>query len=519
MRRIFYNSSKSEYKDDKYNKKIDGIPTNFPSNVAFIYFDYIANRNFWEIGISSHYWDKPLTGITTVKVDLLNDSDTIAATSTLLMTGKDNAFSVLSVNASSVFDDLAIDTYDLCGFNSLIRYKSKTTGIYLQKKQFFKIQLTFSIKNNTNGFGSNVNTIVRTFAFNDVVNGIDRNDIMLDSVHQSLCNSLSDKQLNDGDKYTSSDVNNDTIPTLYKQFVVNYPTLASFSTGYIHGASDTYTLHTRLFNKESTSYTIPIDKEYVIDMNSLIDVRELRTDFTNSLSNELFYSEGNGLLTGFNDVIDFNRLYRLSMYDYFDGTHLYSEETYQPTSDTAFTAPDIKSMLKGNMQKCLYSINSKHNGVMLRFIGLDGEIDQLLLDRLSDSFESSYDSIDTSYLSNNYKEFNSLQNPNNLPFKFGADTNRQYGSIITNTNIFNRKFSNTINCGYEYIDDKALYSLVGLLTSPIIMMITRKEAGSNVRGMQAYDYRQVVFTKQPTLVHDATKHKLSFIASINYINI
>ena len=60
------------------------------------------------------------------------------------------------------------------------------------------------------------------------------------------------------------------MPTLYKQFVVNYPTLASFSTGYIHGSSDTYTLHTRLFNKESTSYTIPIDKEYVIDMNSLI---------------------------------------------------------------------------------------------------------------------------------------------------------------------------------------------------------------------------------------------------------
>ena len=342
---------------------------------------------------------------------------------------------------------------------------------------------------------------------------------MLDSVHQSLCNSLSDKQLNNGDKYTSSDVNNDTMPTLYKQFVVNYPTLASFSTGYIHGASDTYTLHTRLFNKESTSYTIPIDKEYVVDMNSLIDVRELRTDFTNSLSNELFYSEGNGLFTGFSDVIDFNRIYRLSMYDYFDDTHLNSEETYQPTSDTAFTAPDIKSMIKGNMQKCLYSINSKHNGVMLRFIGLDGEIDQLLLDRLSDSFESGYDSIDTSYLSNNYKEFNSLQNPNRLPFKFGADTNRQYGSIITNTNIFNRRFSNTINCGYEYIDDKALYSLVGLLTSPIIMMITRKEAGSNVSGMQAYDYRQVVFTKQPTLVHDATKHKLSFIASINYINI
>ena len=326
---------------------------------------------------------------------------------------------------------------------------------------------------------------------------------------------MSDKQLNDGDKYTSSDVNNDTMPTLYKQFVVNYPTLASFSTGYIHGASDTYTLHTRLFNKESTSYTIPIDKEYVIDLNSLIDVRELRTDFTNSLSNELFYSEGNGLFTGFNDVIDFNRLYRLMQNDYFDDTTNYSNQYQIYPKDYT----DVKSLLKGNMQKCLYSINSKHNGVMLRFIGLDGEIDQLLLDRLSDNFESSYDSIDTSYLDNNYKKYNSFQNPEKIPFKFGADTNRQYGSIITNTNIFNRKFSNTINCGYEYIDDKALYSLVGLLTSPIIMMITRKEAGSNVIGMQAYDYRQVVFTKQPTLVHDATKHKLSFIASINYINI
>ena len=516
MRRVFYNSL--WYKDQKYNTQINGAATNFPSNVAFIYFDYIANRNFWEIGISSYYWEKPLTGITTVKVDLLNDSDDIAATSTLLMTGKDNAFSVLSVNASSVFDDLAIDNYDLCGFNSFIRYKSKTTGIYLQKKPFFKIQLTFFIKNNTNGFGSYVNTIttiVRTFAFNDVINGIDRNDIMLDSVHQSLCNSLSDKQLNGGDKYTSSDVNDDTMPTLYKQFVVNYPTLASFSTGYIHGASDTYTLHTRLFNKESTSYTIPIDKEYVIDMNSLIDVRELRTDFTNSLSNELFYSEGNGLLTGFNDVIDFNRIYRLMQNDYFDDTTNYSNQYHIYPKDYT----DAKSLLIGNMQKCLYSINSKHNGVMLRFIGLDGEIDQLLLDRLSDSFESSYDSIDTSYLDNNYKKYNSFQNPEKIPFKFGADTNRQYGSIITNTNIFNRKFSNTINCGYEYIDDKALYSLVGLLTSPIIMMITRKEAGSNVSGMQAYDYRQVVFTKHPTLVHDATKHKLSFIASINYINI
>lgn len=163
MRRVFYNSL--WYKDQKYNTHINGVATNFPSNVACIYFDYIANRNFWEIGISSYYWDKPLTGITTVKVDLLNDSDAIAATSTLLMTSKDNDFRVLSVNSSSVFDDLAIDTYDLCGFNSLIRYKSKTTGIYLQKKQFFKIQLTFIIKNNTNGFGSNINTIVRTFCF------------------------------------------------------------------------------------------------------------------------------------------------------------------------------------------------------------------------------------------------------------------------------------------------------------------------------------------------------------------
>ena len=84
MRRVFYNSNL--YQDQKYNTQINGAATNFPSNVAFIYFDYIANRNFWEIGISSYNWDKPLNGITTVQVDLLNDSNTIAATSTLLMT-------------------------------------------------------------------------------------------------------------------------------------------------------------------------------------------------------------------------------------------------------------------------------------------------------------------------------------------------------------------------------------------------------------------------------------------------
>ena len=515
MRRVFHNLDRPEYKDSS----ITGFSGKIPYNVASIYLDYITNRHYWEIGLNAD--SVSIYGNTTVKVEILgnNEYDTTAiTTSTFLMSCKDSNYMLYSVDASKTFDDLSIVPYDICGFNNIIRYSS-SSDLTMQKNQFFHIRLSFENYGNRGGFGilngSYVYRFSITLSTTDILNGIDRNDIMLDSVHQSLCNSLSDKQLNDGDKYTSSDVNNDTMPTLYKQFVVNYPTLASFSTGYIHGASDTYTLHTRLFNKESTSYTIPIDKEYVIDMNSLIDVRELRTDFTNSLSNELFYSEGNGLFTGFNDVIDFNRLYRLMQNDYFDDTTNYLNQYQIYPKDYT----DVKSLLKGNMQKCLYSINSKHNGVMLRFIGLDGEIDQLLLDRLSDSFESGYDSIDTSYLDNNYKKYNSFQNPEKIPFKFGADTNRQYGSIITNANIFNIKFSNTINCGYEYIDDKALYSLVGLLTSPIIMMITRKEAGSNVSGMQAYDYRQVVFTKQPTLVHDATKHKLSFIASINYINI
>lgn len=515
MRRVFHNLDRPEYKDSR----ITGFSGKIPYNVASIYLDYIANKHYWEIGLNAD--SVSIYGNTTVKVEILgnNEYDTTAiTTSTFLMSCKDSNYMLYSVDASKTFDDLSIVPYDICGFNNIIRYSS-SSDLTMQKNQFFHIRLSFENYGNRGGFGilngSYVYRFSITLSTTDILNGIDRNDIMLDSVHQSLCNSLSDKQLNDGDKYTSSDVNNDTMPTLYKQFVVNYPTLASFSTGYIHGASDTYTLHTRLFNKESTSYTIPIDKEYVIDINSLIDVRELRTDFTNSLSNELFYSEGNGLFTGFNDVIDFNRLYRLMQNDYFDDTTNYSNQYQIYPKDYT----DVKSLLKGNMQKCLYSINSKHNGVMLRFIGLDGEIDQLLLDRLSDSFESGYDSIDTSYLDNNYKKYNSFQNPEKIPFKFGADTNRQYGSIITNANIFNIKFSNTINCGYEYIDDKALYSLVGLLTSPIIMMITRKEAGSNVSGMQAYDYRQVVFTKQPTLVHDATKHKVSFIASINYINI
>lgn len=515
MRRVFHNLDRPEYKDSR----ITGFSGKIPYNVASIYLDYIANRHYWEIGLNAD--SVSIYGNTTVKVEILgnNEYDTTAiTTSTFLMSCKDSNYMLYSVDASKTFDDLSIVPYDICGFNNIIRYSSSSDST-MQKNQFFHIRLSFENYGNRGGFGQLNGSYVYRFSITlsttDILNGIDRNDIMLDSVHQSLCNSLSDKQLNDGDKYTSSDVNNDTMPTLYKQFVVNYPTLASFSTGYIHGSSDTYTLHTRLFNKESTSYTIPINKEYVIDMNSLIDVRELRTDFTNSLSNELFYSEGNGLFTGFNDVIDFNRLYRLMQNDYFDDTTNYSNQYQIYPKDYT----DVKSLLKGNMQKCLYSINSKHNGVMLRFIGLDGEIDQLLLDRLSDSFESSYDSIDTSYLDNNYKKYNSFQNPEKIPFKFGADTNRQYGSIITNANILNRKFSNTINCGYEYIDDKALYSLVGLLTSPIIMMITRKEAGSNVSGMQAYDYRQVVFTKQPTLVHDATKHKVSFIASINYINI
>ena len=515
MRRVFHNLDRPEYKDSR----ITGFSGKIPYNVASIYLDYIANRHYWEIGLNAD--SVSIYGNTTVKVEILgnNEYDTTAiTTSTFLMSCKDSNYMLYSVDASKTFDDLSIVPYDICGFNNIIRYSSSSDST-MQKNQFFHIRLSFENYGNSGGFGKLNGSYVYRFSITlsttDILNGIDRNDIMLDSVHQSLCNSLSDKQLNDGDKYTSSDVNNDTMPTLYKQFVVNYPTLASFSTGYIHGSSDTYTLHTRLFNKESTSYTIPIDKEYVIDMNSLIDVRELRTDFTNSLSNELFYSEGNGLLTGFNDVIDFNRIYRLMQNDYFDDTTNYSNQYQIYPKDYT----DAKSLLKGNMQKCLYSINSKNNGVMLRFIGLDGEIDQLLLDRLSDNFESSYDSIDTSYLDNNYKKYNSFQNPEKIPFKFGADTNRQYGSIITNSNIFNRKFSNTINCGYEYIDDKALYSLVGLLTSPIIMMITRKEAGSNVSGMQAYDYRQVVFTKQPTLVHDATKHKVSFIALINYINI
>lgn len=515
MRRVFHNLDRPEYKDSR----ITGFSGKIPYNVASIYLDYIANRHYWEIGLNAD--SVSIYGNTTVKVEILgnNEYDTTAiTTSTFLMSCKDSNYMLYSVDASKTFDDLSIVPYDICGFNNRIRYSSSSDST-MQKNQFFHIRLSFENYGNSGGFGKLNGSYVYRFSITlsttDILNGIDRNDIMLDSVHQSLCNSLSDKQLNDGDKYTSSDVNNDTMPTLYKQFVVNYPTLASFSTGYIHGSSDTYTLHTRLFNKESTSYTIPIDKEYVIDMNSLIDVRELRTDFTNSLSNELFYSEGNGLLTGFNDVIDFNRIYRLMQNDYFDDTTNYSNQYQIYPKDYT----DAKSLLKGNMQKCLYSINSKNNGVMLRFIGLDGEIDQLLLDRLSDNFESSYDSIDTSYLDNNYKKYNSFQNPEKIPFKFGADTNRQYGSIITNANIFNRKFSNTINCGYEYIDDKALYSLVGLLTSPIIMMITRKEAGSNVSGMKAYDYRQVVFTKNPTLVHDATKHKLSFIASINYINI
>lgn len=123
----------------------------------------------------------------------------------------------------------------------------------MQKNQFFHIRLSFENYGNNGGFGKLNGSYVYRFSITlsttDILNGIDRNDIMLDSVHQSLCNSLSDKQLNDGDKYTSSDVNNDTMPTLYKQFVVNYPTLASLSTGYTHGSSDTYTLHTRLFNR------------------------------------------------------------------------------------------------------------------------------------------------------------------------------------------------------------------------------------------------------------------------------
>ena len=96
-------------------------------------------------------------------------------------------------------------------------------------------------------------------------------------------------------------------------------------------------------------------------MNSLIDVRELRTDFTNSLSNELFYSEGNGLFTGFNDVIDFNRIYRLMQNDYFDDTTNYSNQYQIYPKDYT----DVKSLLKGNMQKCLYSINSKRILVLL----------------------------------------------------------------------------------------------------------------------------------------------------------
>lgn len=67
----------------------------------------------------------------------------------------------------------------------------------------------------------------------------------------------------------------------------------------------------------------------------------MRTDFTNSLSNELFYSEA-VLFTGFNDVIDFNRLYRLMQNDYFDDTTNYSNQYQIYPKDYT----DVKSLLK-----------------------------------------------------------------------------------------------------------------------------------------------------------------------------